>query len=404
MPGRLELTRRDRYILFALLFAGATTIAISAATHWQQLWPAILLNAFYLLSLSLGAAVFISIQYVANAGWSAVLRRVPEALVRCLPLAALAMLTVFFGRHEIYEWTHAAVMESEPVLRAKSAFLNTPFFFARMGVMLCLWLALTRLLVRDSIKQDEDGLLEHTARSKRVAAIFLVVFGVTFSLASFDWLMSIEPAFYSTIYGFYNFAGLFTAGIAAITLLVIALRGRGLLLQVSEEHLHNLGKLLFGFSTFWAYLWLSQYLLIYYTNIPEETIYYLKRTATPGWLALFIANLALNWFLPFVLLMARAAKRSAGLLAAAAIILLIGRWLDLYMLIFPAYGGSGALAPAQLALFAGFIAAFLLLFVYYLNKAALLPALDPYYEESLSLGGADHSHHPRLTALETQRY
>ncbi|HWP42421.1 MAG TPA: hypothetical protein VNO14_04250, partial [Blastocatellia bacterium] len=277
MSDRSYISHRGQRVLAGLLGVGALGFAAGLYADSARLWPGFLLSSFYFLTLALGAAVFVSIHHVSNAGWSAALRRVPEAMMGYLPLGAAAMLLVFFGRHSIYEWTHGGLHGAGEAIKLKSAYLSTAFFFARMAVVLAVWVLLSRLIWRESRRQDEDGSLEHTARSKRYSAIFLAVFAVTFSLASFDWLMSIEPEFYSTIYAFYCFSGLFLTGIAAIAILVIMLRRRGFLAEISEEHLHNLGKLIFGFSTFWAYMWLSQYILIYYANIPEETIYYLKR-------------------------------------------------------------------------------------------------------------------------------
>jgi NNP family nitrate/nitrite transporter-like MFS transporter len=385
MPQRRLISDREQKALAGMLGIGVLGFMAGLYLDGPRLWPAFLLNAFYFLTLALGAMVFVSIHHVSNAGWSAALRRVPEAMMGYLPVGAAAMLLVFFGRRSIYEWTQSGLHEVSEAMRMKSSFLSATFFFARMAVMLAIWVLFAGLLWRQSRKQDEDGSLEHTMKSKRYSAIFLAVFAVTFSLASFDWLMSIEPEFYSTIYGFYCFSGLFLSGIAAIAILVILLRRRGLLREVNEEHLHNLGKLIFGFSTFWAYMWLSQYLLIYYANIPEETVYYIKRTATPGWKALFVANLLLNWIIPFLLLLSRKAKRSESWLLAASVVVLAGHWVDLYVMIFPGVGGSALLSLIDLALVAGFASLFLQAFLGSLKKVAIIPAYDPYLEESLAL-------------------
>lgn len=375
----------EQKALAGLLFIGILGVLAGLSFNPQRFWPSLLQNAFFFLSLALGALVFVAIQFLANAGWSVVVRRVPEAMMGYLPIGAIALLAVFFGRHTLYEWTHADVVQASHVLQAKAAYLNTPFFFARMAVFLLLWVVLMRLLRRESQGQDVDGALVHTQRNRKYAAIFIVLFAITFSLASFDWLMSLEPEFYSTIFAFYCFAGSFLSGIAAMTLLVLWLRARGRLPQVNEEHLHNLGKLVLSFATFWAYLWLSQYLLIYYTNLPEETGYYLRRTGTPGWRALFILNLLLNWLIPFVLLLPRVAKRGTSWLAAGCVIVLAGHWLDLYTMIMPALKLSPMLNWVDVALACGFGALFCLSFSRNLVRASLVPKHDPYLQESLSL-------------------
>jgi NNP family nitrate/nitrite transporter-like MFS transporter len=358
-------------------------------TDSTRLWPSFLLNAFYFLTLALGAIVFVSIHHVSNAGWSSALRRIPEAMMSYIPIGAAAMLGIYFGRHSIYEWSHGFEATSE-ALKVKSAFLSTPFFFARMLIVLALWVIFSRLLLKESKKQDEDGSLDHTRKSKKYAAMFLAIFAITFSVASFDWLMSIEAEFYSTIFAFYCFSGLFLSGIAAITFLTILLRKRGFLPQINEDHLHNLGKLLFGFSTFWAYLWLSQYLLIYYANLPEETVFYIRQTATPAWKTIFLLNLFLNWIIPFLLLLSRKAKRNQNWLMTAAVIVLIGHGVDLYLMIFPAIGASAMIGFVDIALAFGFTSLFLQAFVSGLSQLSLLPKNDPYLSESLSL----HSFEP----------
>ena len=375
---------REKKVLIAVVAVGALGFGIGVLFGSARLWPSLLLNAFYFLTLALGAMVFLGIHHVSNAGWSAVLRRVPEAMMTYVPIGAVAMLVVFFGRHSIYVWS-TGIAGSNDAMKMKAAFLNAPFFFARMAAVLAIWCVFGYLLRRESRLQDEDGLLEHTKKSKRYGAIFLALFAITFSLASFDWLMSIEPQFYSTIFAFYCFSGLFVSGIAAVTLLVILLRRRGFLAQVNEDHLHNLGKMIFGFSTFWAYLWISQYLLIYYANLPEETVFYLHQTSTPGWKALFLINLLINWLVPFVLLISRRAKRSESLLLAACVVILFGHWLDLYLTIFPALGASSMVGIVDLALVAGFAALFILKFAGAIGKGPVVPVHDPYLAESVAL-------------------
>jgi NNP family nitrate/nitrite transporter-like MFS transporter len=385
MANHAFLSEREQKILTTSFVLGALGLVAGLIFASTRAWAGVLLNAFYFLTLALGGMVFLCIYHVSNAGWSAVLRRIPEAMMNYLPYGAIALLAIFFGRHQLYEWTHLSAFEANAGMKMKLAFLNTPFFFARMLVVLALWVFFAWWMNRESRHQDDDELPEHTQRSKKLAAVFLAVFALTFSLASFDWLMSLEPEFYSTIYAFYCFSGLFVSGIAAITILAILLRRRGFLPQLNEDHLHNLGKLVFGFSTFWAYLWLSQYLLIYYANIPEEAVYYIRRTQTGGWKFFFLLNLVLNWLLPFALLISRRAKRSETMLLWACAIVLFGHWLDLYVMIFPALGLSAWPGFIDLALAIGFSAFFIRAFLEGLKKAALLPKYDPYLSESLAL-------------------
>ncbi len=383
MSNNNFISGREQKILILMLGIGVLGFAAGLYTNNARLWPSFLLNAFFFLTLALGAAVFVSINHVANAGWGTAIRRVPEAMMSYLPLGALAMLSLFFGRDTLYEGLRSFFGYNGKPMTFKNAYLSTPFFFSRMAVFLGLWVLLAWLIKRESRRQDLDGNLEHTSKSKKYAAIFLAVFAVTFTFASFDWLMSIEPLFYSTIYAFYVISGLLLSGFASITVLVILLRRRGFLPEVNENHLHNLGKLVFGFSTFWAYIWLCQYLLIYYANLPEETIYYLRRMQTPGWKALFFLNIFLNWLIPSALLLSRGAKRSEGWLLLACGIVLLGHWVDLYVMIFPAFEHSVLVGFVDVAIIIGFASLFLQSFLAGLRKAALLPKRDPYLAESL---------------------
>lgn len=384
MTEKAFISTRTRNSLLVVLCLCAAGFGASLFLQDARAWPAFLLNAFFFLSLSLGAAVFVSIHHVSNAAWATALRRVPEAMMGYLPVAALSMLALFFGARSLYfEWVGVKFGAAGQPLDFKNRYLSVPFFFARMAVILAVWVAITFMLRRESRSQDRDAKLSHTDRSKKYSALFLVTFAVTFTVASFDWLMSLEPMFYSTIYAFYVLSGVLLSGVAAISILTILLRRRGLLPGVSDKHLHSLGKLLFGFATFWAYIWLCQYLLIYYANLPEETIYYYRRTLTPAWKTLFLVNIFLNWLIPFVLLLPQRAKRRDGWLLAACSVVLVGHWVDLYLMIFPVFGWSPMIGFVDVALTFGFLALFAQTVSRSLGKASLVPKNDPYLEESI---------------------
>ncbi len=355
-------------------------------------WPALLLSNIYLLSVTLAGTLFISIHFVANAGWSVVLRRVAEAMMASLPVVAILMLLLFFGRHELYPWSHEAELASGGVAHggaahmspSKAFYLSTPFFFGRMALMLGVWVALAWAMRQVSLQQDDDPAPIHHQRLVRYSAAFIVVFAISFSLASIDWLMSLAPHWYSTMFAVYVFAGLFLSGLAALTLIVVLLRQAGPLAGiVNETHLHDLGKLLFAFSTFWAYIWLSQYLLIWYSNLPEEVPHYLRRTGG-AWLPLFLLNVVVNWVVPFVLLLRRQAKRSPRLLAGVSVLLLVGHWLDLYLLISPESAAAPSVGPLEVLIPASYVGVFFLLTWRALGRAPVVPLHDPYLDESLT--------------------
>lgn len=341
-----------------------------------------LVASFYFLSLGLAAVAFLALMQVGHGGWHTALKRVPEAMAGYVPVGAITLLVLLAGLPTLYHWAdpHAA---HDPALAAKQAFLSPGPFAVRMILVLATWSALAHFLRRASTAQDTDGAVRHTHVGAALSAVFILVFGWTFSLASMDWLMSLEPHWFSTIFGWYNLGGLLVSGVAAIAILTILLRQRGLLPHVTEAHLQDLGRLVFGFSTLWAYLWLSQYLLIWYANIPEEASYFVARTRG-GWSLLFYLNLVVGWVLPFLMLMPWGAKRHERHLLYLCVVVLAGRWLDVYLMVMP---GVAPVHPGvglvDLAAFVGVGALFLLAFDRALGKAALLPRNDPYLVESL---------------------
>src|SRR6185295_10880231 len=221
-------------------------------------------DTFYLLSVSLAALLFLAIQFLSAARWSACLRRIPEALMATLPAAAVLMVSLTAARGVIAPSRHGDAIVSS----AKAFYLSMPFMAARAAVVLGVWVWLASLVRRASLQEDRDGSLVHYRTMKRYSAIAAVVFAITFSMASVDWLMSLDPRWVSTLFAVYLFGGLLVHGVAAVSLVAALLRVSGRAGFITAEHLHDLGRLLFGFTTFWAYLWVSQYLLIWYGNIP----------------------------------------------------------------------------------------------------------------------------------------
>jgi hypothetical protein len=375
------LPARWAHLGHSLVALGALTVAAGLYFSPARTWSSVLVGNFYLLSLALGGALFISTQYLSGASWWVVLRRVAEAMMAGLPAVALLLLALFFGRHALYPWAHAEADDHGPA--GKDLYLEPAFLFARMAIVLAAWVLLARALRRASLAQDEDPGPAHHRRLVRYSALFVVVFALSFSLASVDWLMSLDPHWYSTIFAVYLFAGLLVAGLSALTLIAILLRELGPLRGVvSDGHLHDLGKLLFAFSTFWAYIWVSQYLLIWYSNLPEEVTHYLRRTSGP-WLPLFLVNLVLNWVVPFLVLLPRATKRRADVLGGVCLLLLLGRWLDLYLLVMPETVGSPRLGPVEVLVPLGYAGLFFVLTARALAQAPLVPRHDPHLADSL---------------------
>jgi hypothetical protein len=349
----------------------------------QRGWPNFLLAAQYLLGLGLAGGVFIAIMYVSNAGWATAIRRVPEAMTATIPAAAAMMVVVLFGMHSLYEWTREAAI-SDALLQAKSGWLNTPFFSVRTVVFILVWLGFVVALVRNSRKQDDSGDIALTKKNKALSALFLVVFGLSFPLASMDWIMSLEPHWYSTIFGVYTFSGTLLNGIATLTVLVILLRRWGAFQHiVSDPTLHDLGKLVFAFSTFWMYIWFSQYILTWYANIPEEVVYYVRRERG-SWLILTFVNVLFNWVVPFVALLPIWTKKHEGVLLRVCIIVMVGHWVDLFWMILPTFTPENAVISLwELAPIVSVVSGFFYGVLRVLGSHKLVPEKDPYIVESL---------------------
>ncbi|MBI3909889.1 MAG: hypothetical protein HY320_03035 [Armatimonadetes bacterium] len=385
MAGLNGQYARHRQILLGVGALGLTTFVATLALSPQRAWSNLLLGNFYFVSLALFGAVFVALNYVFSSGWGVVFRRVPEAMSAYLPLGAAVMLVLFlFGLSALYVWSRPEAVASNPYLQQKAVYLNAPFFFVRAALAFAVWIAFSRLLRRHSVQQDVDGDLAHTRKNQKLSAAFLVLVGLTFIFFSFDWIMSLEPKWYSTIFPVYVFSGLFLGGTAAMTMLVIQFQEKGLLSGITSHHRHELGRVLCAASTFWAYIWFSQYMLIYYTNIPEEAIYFANRL-TGGGRLLFLLNPVLNWFVPLVILIPARARRSSGWLLRVCGIVLIARWLDLYLMIVPALGSPLQLGLPEVLIPLGFLPLFVLPVIASFRRAAPLPRRDPYLVESAHL-------------------
>jgi hypothetical protein len=387
------LREQPRQVLRTVAFIGIIGLGIGLVVSPERAWSAFLIAAFYYLTIALGSMLLLALNYVSKAAWIVPIKRIPEAIGGYLPMGALTMLLILPGVHTLYPWSHhpavtsdATLKAHEEMIKAKGPYLNVPFFAARMVLVLLLWIAFAYMLRANSQKQDEEPGVGPTKRNVVWSTLFLVFGAISFSVAAFDWLMSLQPHWSSTIFAWYNIAGMLVSAVSTIAVAVIFLRRRGYLPFVTDGHLHDLGKLAFGFSTLWAYMWLSQFLLIWYANLPEETTYYLVRLEG-GWGFLFWANLVIGWALPFFLLIRRVAKRSETGLLVACVVLLIGRWLDIYLMVTPANVASHpGIGLVELSAYFGLGAVFVLVVERNLRRAPLAAKNDPYFTEGLHTG------------------
>lgn len=350
----------------------------------NRVWSSLFVASFYLVTLGLGGTLFIAFGYVAGASWNVAFRRVPEAMAATLPVTGLALFAILAVRMQEYGWPREGE-HAGGTFWFKDLWADPPFWIARAAVYVGLWVILSRAINATSRQQDAMGDIRLTHRNRRLSLLFLAVYAVTFTLASCDWLMLLEPMWFSTIWGVYSFAGMIQATVAAIVILCILLSrpGRPLQQVFTEEHLHDLGKLLLGFSCFWMYIWFSQYMLIWYSNIPEETSYFTTRTHGV-WGPVMILDIVLNWIVPFFLLLPKPCKRSRGVMMKVAVVVLVGRAVDLYLAVFPSLTEAPPIFPIwEIAAAMLVVGLFGYLFHRSLTTVTAVPVGDPLLGESL---------------------
>ncbi len=368
---------------------GGISIALSAVAFFVnpgQFYFSWLVAFVFWTSIALGGLFFTLIHHLTGATWSVVVRRFFEVLMTNMPFLLLMAIPVFFGMHELYHWSHADAVSHDHLLQHKAVFLNVPFFIIRTLVYFTIWIVLTTLLYKFSLKQDAGSSTLITKKLNKTSAPGVILFAFTTAFAAFDWLMSLDPHWYSTIFGVYYFAGSAMAVMAVLILIVMYFRKNGILTDViTPEHDHDFGKLLFTYMVFWAYMAFSQYFLIWYANIPEETVWFIHRWEG-SWK---FASQLLVWghfVVPFLILMIRASKRSNLILSAMAIWLLLMHWLDMYWLAVPTLHPHGIqLSWIDLVTMLGIGGLFIGLFFYRLRKHAILPIGDPKLNDSIHM-------------------
>lgn len=317
------------------LLGGGGAIAVLGENGPQRFLQSYLVAYAFALSLTLGALFFVLVNHLTRAGWSVTLRRLAENLAACMWVAALLFIPIVLGLEHLYEWARADVVAHDAVLQKKAAYLNAGFFTIRWIAYFAVWVSLARFFHKLSGQQDETGDPELTLRMERVSAPGMLLFAVTITFASFDLLMSLDAHWFSTIFGVYYFSGSTVSFFALLALIVLFLQRAGFVRRsVTLEHIHDIGKLTFAFVVFWAYIAFSQYMLIWYGNLPEETGWY-ERRQEGEWKWASLALLFGHFIIPFLFLMSKHIKRRKSLLAAGAAWILLMHALDLYWLVMP---------------------------------------------------------------------
>jgi hypothetical protein len=354
-------------------------------TWVTRFWADFLHNNLFFGGISVLAVFFIAVQTVTNAGWYVMVRRIAEAMGGFLPVFFVLLFIGLLGAGHLYHWMDADAVAHDKILQGKSGYLNITFFVIRMALFALIWIGGWWMLRRISLHEDKLGGASSFFQSKGIAAVFVILFGLSISASAWDWVMSLDPHWFSTMFGVYFFATLFVSALSMLTLAAIYLKANGFLPAFNESHLHDLGKFVFAFSVFWTYIWFCQFMLIWYANMPEETGYFAARISKESpYRILFFMLFVINFVIPFLALMTNDSKRNPGWLAFICVIILIGHWLDLFVMIMPGtMKETGHIGLLEIGLPLVYFGVFGLVVSMVLSRAPLVAKNHPYFKESL---------------------
>ena len=384
----MEKMKFDKLKLFSLSssFIGFLVFALGLFLDAKRIWFSYLTSSLFVLFLSLGALFFISIHHISKASWSVNIRRLMEGFLAYLPIGIILIFPLLFSEQALYSWFDPEIVAKDKILIKKAPYLNWTFFFLRLVIYASIWLFFAFRFLKFSFKLDETGDEKWSLKSLNHSPPFLILFALSFTFFSIDVLMSLEPHWFSTIFSVYTFTGLFQSFIAALILLIIFFKRKGLLPDhlVNQNHLHDLGKYLLGLCIFWAYIGFSQYMLIWYANLPEEAGYYLHRSGGPFmWLSLLL--ILFKFVVPFLFLLPRWVKRDQNALIVICIIVLVAQYFDIYWLTYPQFDSHHIyFSWMELGMLLGFIGLFLYPVLSFFERHPLVPKKDPKSSQSSS--------------------
>lgn len=389
------ISSRAKNLTYALIGIGLIGTIIGVFTDHsefhQRTWSNLLINGFFFLAISLGALFLLALQYATESAYGVVMKRVLEGVMSYIPIGSIVMvLILLMGSlhvHHLFHWMDPEVMNPESdhydeLIANKSAYLNQPFFWIRTLLYCITFIIFARAFRKRSLLEDQVGGTEIHFTNYRRGALFLVFFAVFSSTMSWDWLMSLDPHWFSTLYGWYVFSGMWVSAIIVIIMVIFYLQSLGHLKNVNDSHIHDLGKWMFAISFLWSYLWFFQFMLIWYANIPEEVTYFKFRIDhynTP-----FFLMFAINFILPMLFLMSREAKRHKKMLVIVGLTIFVGHWFDTFVLVMPGtVGEHWHYGILEIGMFLLFIGVFIQVVLNALTKAPLQPVHHPYLEESI---------------------
>jgi hypothetical protein len=384
-PGVLKGSTSLNGVFAALVLVGIGSFFLLLAADPRHAWSALLRGHFFFLGVSMCALFFVVIQWVTTSMWSAPVRRVAEAFTAYLPFILVSTILVFAGAKTLFKWTDVEHMKNDPVVAGKFGYLNMTFFVIRTLVAVGGWVFFAKKIVGASLRSDAGGDYKPVYEGNRKFGVaFLVFFAITFSMSAFDQLMSLDPHFFSTMFGVYTFAGSYQTFFAFLSIVVILMRRSGYLKNlVNENHIHDIAKLMFAFTVFWAYTGFSQYMLIWYANLPEETGYFILRF-NEGWSPWTISLFVGKFFLPFFLLLPRGNKRSEEVVFLTAIWIIVMQFLDLNWMIQPQVFEQGPrIRVADVGVWLGFLGVFGLLVMRFMKRHNVVAIGDPYLRDSV---------------------
>ena len=348
-------------------------------------WAALYVAAFFFFMIALGVLAFYAIQRAAQAGWSPLLFRVMEGITAYLAPGGLIVFVILVASvahmNHLFVWMDADVVAHDKLLQGKAGYLNGTFFLIRAAIFLGGWIAYRTISRKLSLAQDEADDNSNFVKNFRWSAGFLVFYLVTESMMSWDWIMSVDPHWFSTLFGWYVFASMFVSGITVIAMVTIYLKSKGHLEDVNDSHIHDLAKFMFGISIFWTYLWFAQFMLIWYANIPEEVTYFITRIEDYN--LPFFGMVAMNFIFPLLLLMNSDYKRVNWFVIMAGVVILAGHYLDIFNMIMPAtVGDQWSIGVSEISSVLFFAGLFIFVVFRALTTAPLQPKRNPFIGES----------------------
>lgn len=372
LPAKFRIAGQVLFVVGLLGVAAAYLVDGSRAAFNN------IIMLMFLTSIGLGSLFLVAVEYVAGAVWSTPFRRIPEILSSVLLVLPVVVIPLLFKLGDIFHWIHPEVVEADKILKGKAPYLNTEFFMVRVALFMILWIVFYFFITKNSRKQDSSFDQILTKTNIKLSAAFIPVFGITISFSAFDWLMSLEPHWFSTIFGVYYFSGSILAAFAAVTLIVVWLNENGYLVKgLTNDHYYSLGAFMFAFTNFWAYIAFSQFLLIWYANLPEETFWFLQRWEG-NWMYVSIGLIFIRFAIPYFGLLTQPSKMDPKRLMIMSVWLLFAHLYDLYWLAMPNYNKEGALFGwIELAFPILSIGVVILLFVNLSKKNNLVPVGDP---------------------------